>query len=475
MDELKQNPPSENAKKSLADAGESPHLPDGGDKSGGGQQNGIAKTSENEVIIEPTSDAHVQKTNDADKSAPLPDGGDQSGDEEQNYIAETPENEVIASQTRDAFGQNSNESDKSINLPEGLNATNDKDLIISRLHELSGRRKKYEKLRAQLDEASKTGDRQISTVDADARALPLRMNIVEVGYNVQTAVDEKYNLIVEYEATNQRDERALYRMNSAARRAFGLPDDALLNALADKGYHTGEELKLCAEGNIVTYVAPKAANHGKKAEAFWKDKFAYDLAADHYVCPAGKILKTNGAYLKKPNRDGGVAYRFKRYKLPYKVCSACPFAEACVGAGKLKVRHGRDVERSEYEDYVVANKVRVEANKAFCRRRQAIVEHPFGTIKRGWGYTHTLLKGKEKVNGEFGLVFLSYNIRRSMSIFGVLDLIEALKGRFSRFFARFGVRGHRVACQFSFFANFFDVLRGFVGHDVGKLRKFWYV
>ena len=292
LDELKQNPPSENAKKSLADAGESPHLPDGGDKSGDEEQNYIAKTSENEVIIEPTSDAPIQKTTDADKSVHLPDGGDKSGDEEQNYIAEIPENEVIASQTRDAFGQNSNESDKSINLPEGLNATNDKDLIISRLHELSGRRKKYETLQAQLDEASKTGDRQISTVDADARALPLRMNIVEVGYNVQTAVDEKYNLIVEYEATNQRDERALYRMGAAARRAFGLPNDALLNALVDKGYHTGEELKLCAQANIMTYVSPKAANHGKKPAAFWKDKFRYDGAGDFYVCPAGKILKT---------------------------------------------------------------------------------------------------------------------------------------------------------------------------------------
>ena len=520
LDELKQNPPSENAKKSLADAGESPHLPDGGDKSGdeeqnyiaetseneviieptsdapiqkttdadksarlpdggdksgGGQQNDITKTPENEVIIEPTSDAHVQKTNDADKSAPLPDGGDQSGENERDEPLQTDENEVIASQTRDAFGQNSNESDKSINLPEGLNATNDKDLIISRLHELSGRRKKYETLQAQLDEASKTGDRQISTVDADARALPLRMNIVEVGYNVQTAVDEKYNLIVEYEATNQRDERALYRMGAAARRAFGLPDDEVLNALADKGYHTGEELKLCAEGNIVTYVAPKAANHGKKPAAFWKDKFRYDGAGDFYVCPAGKILKSKGAYLKKPNRDGGVAYRFKRYKLPYKVCSACPFAEACVGAGKLKVRHGRDVERSEYEDYVVANKVRVEANKAFCRRRQAIVEHPFGTIKRGWGYTHTLLKDKEKVNGEFGLVFLSYNIRRSVSIFGVLELIKALKGLFLRFFARFGAHGLHRTYHSSFFALFFDVLKGVVSYGLGKFEKNGYV
>ena len=33
------------------------------------------------------------------------------------------------------------------------------------------------------------------------------------------------------------------------------------------------------------------------------------------------------------------------------------------------------------------------------RRRQAMVEHPFGTVKRHWGYNYTLLKGKEKVDG----------------------------------------------------------------------------
>ena len=47
-------------------------------------------------------------------------------------------------------------------------------------------------------------------------------------------------------------------------------------------------------------------------------------------------------------------------------------------------------------------------------------KHPFGTIKRGWGYIHTLLKGMKKVKGEFSLIFLSYNTIRSMSVFGVL-------------------------------------------------------
>jgi len=55
------------------------------------------------------------------------------------------------------------------------------------------------------------------------------------------------------------------------------------------------------------------------------------------------------------------------------------------------------------------------------------VEHPFGTAKRSWGYTYTLLRGMHKVAGEVALIFLSYNLRRTMSIMGVSKLIEALK------------------------------------------------
>ncbi|MBM3403780.1 MAG: hypothetical protein FJY10_02685 [Bacteroidetes bacterium] len=41
-------------------------------------------------------------------------------------------------------------------------------------------------------------------------------------------------------------------------------------------------------------------------------------------------------------------------------------------------------------------------------KRQEIIEHVFGTIKRQRGYDHLLLKGLKKNDGEFGLIFLVY-------------------------------------------------------------------
>jgi hypothetical protein len=73
------------------------------------------------------------------------------------------------------------------------------------------------------------------------------------------------------------------------------------------------------------------------------------------------------------------------------------------------------------------NNKRYHANAQLYRKRQEINEHIFGTIKRQWGYNHTNLTGLEKVNGEHSLIMLVYNIKRSINILGVPDLIAKLK------------------------------------------------
>ena len=50
------------------------------------------------------------------------------------------------------------------------------------------------------------------------------------------------------------------------------------------------------------------------------------------------------------------------------------------------------------------------------KKRKSMVEHPFGTMKRAINYGYTLLKGKRKVKGEFGLIALAYNMKRVISI-----------------------------------------------------------
>jgi len=73
----------------------------------------------------------------------------------------------------------------------------------------------------------------------------------------------------------------------------------------------------------------------------------------------------------------------------------------------------------EYNDRdLTVKQIRIAPNKEFVRQRKAIVEHPFGTIKRNMDGGYCLTKGLKNVLGEFSLTFLAYNIKRVINILG---------------------------------------------------------
>ncbi len=305
--------------------------------------------------------------------------------------------------------------------------------IAQKLDDLQQRKEKYEDLQTQLDSVRDNHQAQISTTDPDARALPKKMNIVEMSYNVQTAVEAETKLITNFEVTNEND---TYGLSSVAIEAKAVLKKDHIKALADKGYDTGVELKKCAENNIETYVAPRQKNTSKKHPDFVKEQFLYDPESDHYTCPAGQELRSNGSEYKKNSNDHRKVYTVKVYKLPFEVCNNCMHRLDCADQANLNNSKGRPIERSEYDEYLEANRERLRLNKAFYRTRQQIAEHPFGTIKRGWGFHYTLLKTKAKVAAEMAIIFTCYNLRRSMSIFGVSELLQRLKAAGASFFAR---------------------------------------
>ena len=74
------------------------------------------------------------------------------------------------------------------------------------------------------------------------------------------------------------------------------------------------------------------------------------------------------------------------------------------------------------------NQKRVEENPEYYRLRQQITEHQFGTLKRQWGFTHTLMRGKQNVLSEVNLIMICYNLKRLVAILGPKELKNKLKG-----------------------------------------------
>ncbi|HHH52851.1 MAG TPA: hypothetical protein ENK91_04275 [Bacteroidetes bacterium] len=90
-----------------------------------------------------------------------------------------------------------------------------------------------------------------------------------------------------------------------------------------------------------------------------------------------------------------------------------------------------------YQEALEENQKRVESNPDYYRLRQQITEHQFGTLKRQWGFTFTLMKGKENVLSEVNMMMICYNLRRLMSIFDLDDLKRKLKMLVLSFFTKY--------------------------------------
>lgn len=307
-----------------------------------------------------------------------------------------------------------------------LDENDQKEETDTKAINLEERRLKYEHLKRKLDESEAT---QVSTTDPDARALPLHMSIVEVAYNVQSVVDDKHNLIVDFEVTNTTDFNALAPMCKKARTKLELGKGDSITALADKGYYSAKQITECHNNNVDTLVSPKSKGSKSKDPRVSKDKFTYNKDTDSYTCPMRKILVRQGKTYKR--KDG---IPFTRYVAHWTDCKRCPWVDICVSDGSKKTSRGRMLNRNIYEDAIDRNDLEVAERRNEYKRRQAIVEHPFGTIKRQWGYNHTLMKGLEKVNGEFSLIMLCYNLRRVITILGLKGLKEALYSSINQLF-----------------------------------------
>lgn len=307
-------------------------------------------------------------------------------------------------------------------------------VINKALDDIQQRSQKLEALLDVLHEAQAEDPtiRQISLIDPEARSMPTNnLGHTDICYNVQSAVDSEHCLIAHFSVENIPDMHLLGKTATETKAELGV--DAL-EVLADKGYHYSAELQKCADANITTYVAYPDQDYKTKEEGFRKEDFEFDAQRDVYICPAGEELTTNGNIYEKHGKNGQLQSRFRVYRLSYPKCQQCPCAHFCLTAASHAVRHGRHIDRNIYEEAMVGNRVRVLNNHGKYKRRQAMVEHPFGTVKRSWGHYYTLLKGKEKVAAEYSLVFLAYNLRRAMSILGANDLLKRVKVAICRFF-----------------------------------------
>src|SRR5690348_9507829 len=270
-------------------------------------------------------------------------------------------------------------------------------------------RERRTRCKGMLAQLERTGEDQISLTDPDSRAMAAHTH-VGVGYNVQVAVDTKHKLIVEQQVTNQvLDMGLLTQTAEPAKEVLGVERIAVV---ADRGYFKIEDIEACEKAGIDPYVPRPQRGPSVRAGLFRKDEFRYDPTSDSFLCPAGQRLHPYSSSLLRGLKK--INYRNSQ------ACRDCPIRSQCTGS------QFRCVSRLENEAVLDRMQARIAQRPDILDKRRETVEHPFGSIKQWMNQGAFLMRGLEKVRGEFSLTALAYNLRRILNIVELPKLIAAL-------------------------------------------------
>jgi len=284
-------------------------------------------------------------------------------------------------------------------------ATLSKSDLAQKIAALQDKQDWHKELLGQLDAEQK----QISVTDPDTRKMPTAHGMI-VGYNAQVAVDAKHKLIAAEDVTNEvADYQQLANLALEAKANLGLSQ---AEVVADAGYYNAAEVSRCVEHGIMPYI-PKADTSANTARGLYgKSQFQYDAAKNAYVCPAGAAL----------------TYRFSTHELGRDIhyyrasgCKTCALKSRCT-----RNKGNRTLTREENEHLMEAMAQRMKQQPGKFKLRKTLAEHPFGTIKRWFGYTHFLLKGLAKVQCEWSLTTLTYNLKRVLNLVNFQKLMAAV-------------------------------------------------
>jgi len=278
--------------------------------------------------------------------------------------------------------------------------------LAAKIAALREKQEWHKELLAQLQDGE---EKQVSVTDPDTRKMPTAQGTI-VGYNAQMAVDDKHKLIAADEVTNQvTDYQQLANVALAAKANLEIKQ---AEVVADAGYYNAAEVDRCVEAGI-TPMIPKADTSANSARGLYgKSRFRYDEKKDVYVCPAGAEL----------------THRFNTYELGRELryyrasgCKTCALKKQCT-----RNKANRTITREANEGLMEAMAARMKAQPWKFKLRKTLAEHPFGTIKRWFGYTHFLLKGLEKVRCEWSLTTLAYNLKRVLNLVSFEKLMMAV-------------------------------------------------
>jgi len=290
---------------------------------------------------------------------------------------------------------------------EGEEARQDKEALEAGLEKIKERKTEIEGI---LEKIKENGGDPVCTIDEDAAMMKQSGGKgFDVCYNVQTSVDEKNGLVVDFNVTNNANDTG--ELSDMVERSKEVLEVDEIKAAADMGYSNGEEINASEQAGATCYIPKPKPSHQPQNEGFHREKFEYNAGNNTYRCPAGNEMPQ----VRTRERDGFKVYANRA------ACMGCPVKGQCTKSKTL-----REIERSPYQENIDRAAQNAKDNPEIYQRRMELSEHPFGVVKRIWGFSQFLCRGKEMVTGEMAMAFMAFNLRRAVNILGVKKLVGTI-------------------------------------------------
>jgi transposase len=178
-------------------------------------------------------------------------------------------------------------------------------------------------------------------------------------------------------------------------------------AVADAGYGSEENYEFLDKNLILPYVKDlyfyKDQQKKKDGTSF---NLYYNEEQDCFYCPMGQPMRLTGK--KKRVTTNGYEQVYQNYTALN--CTGCPMRGACnkqKGNNQISINHNlkKHVDKAR-------NLLHSEKGISYRKKRSIEPEPVFGNIKQNKGYKRFLLRGKDKVEIEVGLLSIAHNLKK---------------------------------------------------------------
>jgi transposase len=281
---------------------------------------------------------------------------------------------------------------------------------MEKVEEYLDRQKQYD------DYNHSFGDRNsFSKTDRDATFMRMKEDHMKngqlkPGYNTTLAVDAEY-IVGAMLSPERSDSQTFIPMMEKLKWLN------YLKPVADAGFESEENYTYCEENGQMAFIKPANHDNAKtkkyRTDIGKRENMPYEAVSDSYICHMGHRIQA--AYEKKTKSKAGYPIVTTVYSCTE--CNGCPHKERCIkGNSKIPLEERNKNlyvsktflrQREEMEE-------RISSEEGILLRvnRSIQVEGAFGVLKQDMGFRRFLTRGSVKVQTEFLLLCMAYDVNK---------------------------------------------------------------